>query len=88
MIDAHYYNKLDIEGFSRMMKDPSYCYKFYWLEEKFEGSNYQYRLGCCNKNGKNKKYVSTWKSGLDQNTDIPNFSSTNEEKKKLIDRMK
>ena len=31
-IDVHYYNKLDIEGFSRMMKDPSYCYKFYWLE--------------------------------------------------------
>ena len=31
-IDAHYYNKLYIEGFSRMMKDPSYCYKFYWLE--------------------------------------------------------
>lgn len=31
-IDRHYYNKLDIEGFSRMMKDPSYCYKFYWLE--------------------------------------------------------
>ena len=25
-------DKLDIEGFSRMMKDPSYCYKFYWLE--------------------------------------------------------
>ncbi len=31
-IDMKYYNKLDIEGFSRMMKDPSYCYKFYWLE--------------------------------------------------------
>ena len=31
-IDSHYYNKLDIEGFSRMLKDPSYCYKFYWLE--------------------------------------------------------
>ncbi len=31
-IDEHYYNKLDIEGFSRMMKDPSYSYKFYWLE--------------------------------------------------------
>lgn len=31
-IDTHYYNKLDIKGFSRMMKDPSYCYKFYWLE--------------------------------------------------------
>lgn len=31
-IDARYYNTLDIEGFSRMMKDPSYCYKFYWLE--------------------------------------------------------
>lgn len=31
-IDKYYYNKLDIDGFSRMMKDPSYCYKFYWLE--------------------------------------------------------
>ena len=31
-IDTKYYNKLDIEGFSHMMKDPSYCYKFYWLE--------------------------------------------------------
>ena len=31
-IDSDYYNTLDIEGFSRMMKDPSYCYKFYWLE--------------------------------------------------------
>lgn len=31
-IDYQYYNALDIEGFSRMMKDPSYCYKFYWLE--------------------------------------------------------
>ncbi len=31
-IDSQYYNRLDIEGFSRMMKDPAYCYKFYWLE--------------------------------------------------------
>ena len=31
-IDSGYYNALDIEGFSRMMKDPSYCYKFYWVE--------------------------------------------------------
>ena len=31
-IDSGYYNILVIEGFSRMMKDPSYCYKFYWLE--------------------------------------------------------
>jgi len=31
-IEPKYYNKLDIEGFSQMMKDPSYCYKFYWLE--------------------------------------------------------
>ncbi|MDO5156473.1 MAG: HNH endonuclease domain-containing protein [Eubacteriales bacterium] len=31
-IDGKYYNSLDIEGFSLMMKDPSYCYKFYWLE--------------------------------------------------------
>ncbi len=33
-IDAHYYNNLNIDGFSRMMKDPSYCYKFYWIEIK------------------------------------------------------
>lgn len=32
MINADYYNNLDIEGFSSMMKDPSSCYKFYWLE--------------------------------------------------------
>ena len=31
-LDGKYYNTLDIEGFSHMMKDPSYCYKFYWLE--------------------------------------------------------
>ncbi len=31
-IDLKYHNTLDIEGFSLMMKDPSYCYKFYWLE--------------------------------------------------------
>ena len=31
-IKAQYYNTLDIEGFSQMMKDPSFCYKFYWLE--------------------------------------------------------
>ena len=31
-IDGKYHNTLDIECFSQMMKDPSYCYKFYWLE--------------------------------------------------------
>ena len=31
-VDGKYYNTLDISGFSQMMKDPSYCYKFYWLE--------------------------------------------------------
>ena len=31
-VDDKYYNNLDIEGFSQMMKSPSYCYKFYWLE--------------------------------------------------------
>ncbi len=31
-IDGKYYNALDIESFSLMMKAPSYCYKFYWLE--------------------------------------------------------
>lgn len=30
--DGGYYNDLDVEGFSKMLKDPSYCYKFYWLE--------------------------------------------------------
>ena len=32
LIGEEYLNKLDIEGFSNMLKDPSYCYKFYWLE--------------------------------------------------------
>ena len=31
-IDASYYNLLDIRSFALMLKDPSYCYKFYWLE--------------------------------------------------------
>ena len=31
-IDGKYYNNLDIEAFSLMMKNPSYCYKFYRLE--------------------------------------------------------
>lgn len=31
-ISEEYRNKLDIEGFSQMMKNPSFCYKFYWLE--------------------------------------------------------
>ena len=31
-IDAAYYNQLDIQSFALMLKDPSYCYKFYWLE--------------------------------------------------------
>lgn len=31
-INGEYTNTLDIESFSLMMKDPSYCYKFYWLE--------------------------------------------------------
>ena len=31
-IRGEYYNTLDIEAFGLMMKDPSYCYKFYWLE--------------------------------------------------------
>lgn len=32
IINGTYENTLDIEGFAQMMKDPSYCYKFYWLE--------------------------------------------------------
>lgn len=31
-IKGNYVNTLDIEDFSRMLKDPAYCYKFYWLE--------------------------------------------------------
>ena len=31
-VDDTYHNLLDIESFGQMMKDPSYCYKFYWLE--------------------------------------------------------
>lgn len=32
VLGDEYQNKLDLEGFSNMMKNPSYCYKFYWLE--------------------------------------------------------
>ena len=32
VIGDEYKNKLDVEGFSNMMKNPSFCYKFYWLE--------------------------------------------------------
>lgn len=31
-IDGKYHSTLYIEGFSQMMKSPSYSYKFYWLE--------------------------------------------------------
>ena len=31
-VNSHYYSRLDIDGFTDMMKDPSFCYKFYWLE--------------------------------------------------------
>lgn len=31
-IDTKYYSMLNMEGFSNMMSNPSYCYKFYWLE--------------------------------------------------------
>lgn len=31
-IDSKYYNSLDIQSFGLMLKNPSYCYKFYWLE--------------------------------------------------------
>ncbi len=32
IISDKYHNTLDIEAFSRMLKDPSFCYKFFWLE--------------------------------------------------------
>ena len=32
IIEGEYHNTLDIEAFALMMKDPSFCYKFYWLE--------------------------------------------------------
>lgn len=31
-IDAQYHSTLDLYSFTQMLKDPSYCYKFYWLE--------------------------------------------------------
>lgn len=31
-IASKYQSTLDLEGFTAMMKDPSFCYKFYWLE--------------------------------------------------------
>ena len=32
LIEKKYYNTLDIESFAQMMKDPSACYKYFWLE--------------------------------------------------------
>lgn len=31
-IDSSYYSTLDLRSFALMLKDPSYCYKYYWLE--------------------------------------------------------
>ncbi|MBO4296728.1 MAG: hypothetical protein J5863_08220 [Desulfovibrio sp.] len=31
-LGVRYSNQLDIAGFFQMLKDPSACYKFYWLE--------------------------------------------------------
>ena len=31
-INNNYYNTLEIQSFSRMMDNPSFCYKFYWLD--------------------------------------------------------
>ena len=31
-IDSSYYSELDLRSFALMLKDPSYCYKYYWLE--------------------------------------------------------
>jgi hypothetical protein len=41
-IDAAYYNALDIRSFALMLKDPSYCYKFYWLESRWPLFWYNY----------------------------------------------
>ena len=30
--DNKYYSLLEIDSFTKMLKDPSTCYKFYWLE--------------------------------------------------------
>lgn len=30
--DNKYYSLLEIDGFTSMLKDPAFCYKFYWLE--------------------------------------------------------
>lgn len=32
IIDDKYHNTLNIEGFSYMMRDPAYCYKYFWIE--------------------------------------------------------
>ena len=31
-LHERYRDQLDIPGFFQMLKDPTYCYKFYWLE--------------------------------------------------------
>lgn len=35
-VDPSFSSRLDISGFDQMMKDPTQCYKFYWLESVVE----------------------------------------------------
>lgn len=59
-----------------------YNNKFYWVQQRYDEyiEQYQYRLGCCDKNGKGKKTLSIWK----QDISIPYFDATKKEKQKCL----
>ena len=63
-----------------------YNKKFYWWEENAT-NEYERRLGCCNKNGKAKKYLSPWMNDIDYGAygeKMPYFTSTTKVKKNFI----
>lgn len=68
----------------------AYNKKFYWWEQNEKEPN-QYRLGCCNKKGKAKKYLSPWTDNIDYGTQgekYPYLTSTKKIKKDFIKQFK
>lgn len=59
-----------------------YKNKFYWIQVEY-GKDYaeKYRLGCCDKKGKNKKVLSKWKKTLSQRV---NYASTTKQKENCL----
>lgn len=85
-----YFAKLDGTKKRKITSAVSYFVynnKLYWVQQRYNGSieQCQYRLGCCDKNGKKKKTLSKWKKNI---SSIPYFDMTTKEKKKMPKRIR